>query len=467
MDNKYKSLGKNTILVFIGKFGSGIITFLMLPLYTNWLSPEAYGLAELVNTYANILFSIATCCMADAIFIFPKTSDNLGKSKYYSSGLFVALIGIVLIIIGALVVSHESFIYLGTICNNSIQIVILSVSLFLQNYTQQFTRSIDKMKVYSICGIIQTFFVALFAFLLVPRWGGDGYIYSFVFANVLAAIYTVWASKSYIYLSVKYIDRTYSTDLLKYGIPLIPNSVMWWLVDGINKPIMEVKLGLGAIGIYTVASKFPSVLNVVTGAFSNAWGISVSEEYGKEDFNLYFNRVFKFIFFILMLFSLMLSMMSEIIISVFVSPDYTGVSLLLPILLLSVILSNASGLFGGIFMARKQSKYFFYSSIIGAVTSLGSIVLFIKFWNISGVAWSSVLSFLAIAISRAYFVWKDINKLEINYYIKSIVFYLAFLLIIDNIEGLYRYVISLIMIALFLYINRTMISKVYIKYKDR
>lgn len=467
MNNKYKSLGKNTILVFIGKFGSGIITFLMLPLYTSWLSPASYGLAELVNTYANILFCIATCCMADAIFIFPKTSDNLGKSKYYSSGLFVALLGITLIIICAFVASRKSFVYLGSICSNSIQIVILSISLFLQNYTQQFTRSIDKMKVYSICGIVQTFFVALFAFLLIPKWGVDGYIYSFVLANVLATIYTVWASKSYTYLSVKYVDKTYSTDLLKYGIPLIPNSVMWWLVDGINKPIMEVNLGLGAIGIYAVASKFPSVLNVITGAFSNAWGISVSEEYGKEDFNLYFNQVFKFIFFMLMFFSLVLSMMSEIIISVFVSPDYTDASFLLPILLLSVILSNASGLFGGIFMARKQSKYFFYSSILGAVASLGSIVLFIKFWNITGVAWASVLSFLVITISRAYFVWKDINKLEISYYIKSIVFYLAFLLIINNVTGLYRYVVSLIMITLFLYINRKMILKVYIKCKNR
>lgn len=467
MDNKYKKLGKNTILVFIGKFGSGLITFLMLPLYTSWLTPESYGLAELINTYANILFSIATCCMADAIFIFPKTSDHLGKSKYYSSGLFVALLGIILITTCVFIVSHEFLACLVTICNNSIQIIILSISLFLQNYTQQFTRSIDKMKVYSTCGIIQTFSVALLAFLLIPKWGVDGYIYSLVLANVIATIYTVWVSKSYVFLSIKYVDRTYSLNLLKYGVPLIPNSVMWWLVDGINKPIMEVNLGLGAIGIYAVASKFPSVLNVITSAFSNAWGISVSEEYGKDGFNIYFNLIFKFIFFVLMSFSLIISMMSEIIVSIFASSKYMDASFILPILLLSVILSNASGLFGGIFMARKQSKYFFYSSVLGAITSLCSIFFFINLWGILGVAWSSVLSFLIIAISRACFVWKDIDKFEINYYIKSIALYLIFLLVLNTITGLYYCIaLSVILIAYF-YINKTIISNVYIKYRNR
>ena len=243
--------------------------------------------------------------------------------------------------------------------------------------------------------------------------------------------------------------------------------MMWWLIDGINRPIMEKKIGLTAIGVYAVASKFPSVLNVVTGAFSNAWGISVSEEYGKKDFNEYFNNIFRLLFFILMLLSFMISMFADVLISLFTSSTYSHASFLLPILLLSVIFSNAGGLFGGIFMAKRKSKYFFYSSFWGALFSLCSIFLFIRFWGVIGVAWSSTLSFFIIAVSRAYFVWRDINRLDFIYYIKSLCLYIIMVVIIMSFNGMLRYSLTLIVLLLYLYINKSILISLYKLYVNK
>lgn len=460
MDNKYKSLGINTILVFIGKLGSGLITFLMLPLYTRWLGPDQFGIAELVNTYSNILLSIASFCMADAIFIYPKTSDEEGKRKYFSSGLLVALIGIILAFLLSFILRLEVFVKLGTFHTNSVQIALLSSCLFLQNYTQQFTRSIDKMKVYSVSGIVLSASIAFYAFLLIPFWGANGYIYSLSLASITTAIYSFLASGSYKYLSFSCIDRCFAKDLLKYGVPLIPNSIMWWLVDGINRPIMEAKLGLSAIGIYAVASKFPSVLNVISGAFSNAWGISVSEEYGKEDFNKYFNQIFKLVFFILMIFSFIISIFAKSIIQVFAAQEYIEAYKLLPILLLSVILSNASGLVGGIFMARKQSKYFFYSSTYGAIVSVICTFMLVSPFGIYGVAWSAVVSFLVMFVIRTYYVWKDIDTMNIIYYIQSIFLYIALVYILFNFDGFLKYGVAILLVVIYLSMNNKPITAI-------
>ena len=459
MENKYRRLAENTLLVFIGKFGSGIITFLMLPLYTHWLSPDSYGTAELINTYANILVSIATICLADAIFIFPKTSDKIGKKKYYSTGLLVALLCFFFVFFLLSFINKNTNCF-GNISDNIYQIFALSLSIFLQSYTQQFTRSIDKMKVYSLSGVVQTILVAVFAFLFIPNWGPKGYIYSFVAANLMSSIFTFCVSKSYKYLSIYYFDKNSAINLLKYGIPLIPNSIMWWLVDGVNKPIMNAYLGLSAIGIYAVASKFPSVLNVVVNAFSNAWGISVSEEYGKSNFNLYFNEIFKVIFFILVLFSMIISIFSDVIISIFASSEYAEASDILPVLLLGVIFSNASALFGGIFMARKQSKYFFYSSVFGAVASLISLMLFIKPFGIYGVAYSTVVSFCVMSISRAIYVWNDINKIEVKYYLISIIHYIIFLILHNLLKGFWYYGFLVLLLYIYLLLNKPTILKI-------
>ena len=46
---KYKTLGKNSLYVMIGTFGSKFISFLMLPLYTRWLSVSDFGLTDLLT----------------------------------------------------------------------------------------------------------------------------------------------------------------------------------------------------------------------------------------------------------------------------------------------------------------------------------------------------------------------------------------------------------------------------------
>ena len=467
MDSKYKSLGINTILVFIGKLGSGLITFLMLPLYTRWLGPDQFGLAELVNTYSNITLSIATCCMADAIFIFPKTSDIEGKCKYYSSGLVVAFIGILLAFLLSFVLKSDLFTKFGTFHTNSFHIALLSSCLFFQNYTQQFTRSIDKMKVYSLSGIVLSGAIAIYAFLLIPFWGADGYIYSLALASITTAFYTFFASGSYNYFNLHCLDNKYAYDLLKYGVPLIPNSVMWWLVDGINRPIMEAELGLAAIGIYAVASKFPSVLNVITGAFSNAWGISVSEEYGKEDFNRYFNQIFKLVFFLLMVFSLLMSFLSKPIIRLFAAPEYIEAYKILPILLLSVMLSNASGLIGGIFMARKQSKFFFYSSIYGAMVSVICTLCLINIYGTLGVAWAAVASFFVMTIVRLYFAWKDINQMNITYYLSAFILYLLFVWVFFSFVGVVKYILLGTLFVIYMMMNQKLILSVVLLMKSK
>ena len=50
---KYKRLGKNTSLVFIGNLGSKLIALLMLPFYTKWLTVEDYEVTDIINVYAS------------------------------------------------------------------------------------------------------------------------------------------------------------------------------------------------------------------------------------------------------------------------------------------------------------------------------------------------------------------------------------------------------------------------------
>ena len=56
--NKNKELIKNTAIIFVGKFCTQFISFLLVPIYTNFLTTNDYGYIDLVQTYISLLVPI-------------------------------------------------------------------------------------------------------------------------------------------------------------------------------------------------------------------------------------------------------------------------------------------------------------------------------------------------------------------------------------------------------------------------
>lgn len=418
MDTRYKRLGKNSFLVFIGRAGSSIISMLMLPFYTHWLSTEDYGASDLIHTYSAILMGFMSCCIYDAIFIFPKDADDQGRTKYYSSGYYFVAVTTLLSVILMLVLQFlgSRFHWQGVILERSWFIIAFAVCQFLQSYTQSFTRSIDKMKVYSYTGVVYTGGLALLSFYLLPHYGLEGYLYAMIIANLLTTSFTIVVSRSYKYFSFHAFDMSSLIELLKYGIPLLPNGMMWWLVNSLNRPVMESNLGLDAIGLYSVANKFPSMLSMLVGVFGTAWSISMLEEFGKPDFNRFFNRTTKMLYFVMIVGCCVIAALSKVIVIIFAAEGYFEAWKYVPVLTLGVVMILLSSNVGGVFMAEKKSKYFFYSSIWGAVASLIATFLCIKYWGLQGAAIAVAFSSFVMALSRICYAWKHINEMPLVWY---------------------------------------------------
>ena len=68
--NKYKYLAKNTLLFTISSFGSKILVFLLVPLYTSVLTTAQYGVADIISTSASMLTYVFTLDIASSILRF-------------------------------------------------------------------------------------------------------------------------------------------------------------------------------------------------------------------------------------------------------------------------------------------------------------------------------------------------------------------------------------------------------------
>lgn len=411
MGSRASRLGKNTLYVFIGNLGAKVIGLFMLPFYTRWLSVEDYGITDIITVYVTLLFSIVTCCIGESLFIYPKNALPDEQQRYYSSGtaFLVAMTGLY-----AILFSCADYVFSISDVSNSFAdhiwlIYFMLVSQVVQQVSQQFTRSIDRMEVYSVTGVIYTASTAGFAFFLIPGHGVTGFVWSIILANVTSGLYSFIFSESYKYLELKSINRNYVRKMLQYSVPLIPNGIMWWVVGAMNRPLMEHYLGFHDIGIFAVANKIPNILSMVFTVFITSWQISVLEEFGKDGYDKFYNTVFRLVYILLISVLLTITLSSKLIISIFADSAYNDAWKYVPLLTLGVFFSNISGFAGVNFSATKESKYFFYSSVWGALAAVLSNFILIPIYGLYGSCMSVILSFFIMAISRICYGWKYVR----------------------------------------------------------
>lgn len=413
---KYKRLGINTLLIFVGNMGSKLIGLIMLPFYTRWLGPEQYGVSDVLNTYATVLLSLVTCSMAEALFVFPKDKIDNEKRIYFSTGVIFVfgttfITAFVFFLIDLFAKGHNSFI------DNIWLLFLLLFAQIFQTVFQQFTRSINKIKVYSITGFIVTVATAILGCMLVPYYGLSGYIWSVSIAYLIGAIYSILFSGSYKYFDIKGFDNNHLKEMLKYCLPLLPSALTWWVIGAMNRPIMESYMGLHDLGIFAVASKFPNLLNSLFVIFGVSWQISVLEEFGKSDYDRFFNNTVRCVFSIISVGVILMTACSKQLILIFASDEFYEAWRLVPILMVGTLLGNLASMFGTNFLASKQSKYMLFTSLWASAAALIMNFMLIPFAGLMGAAISTVFSMGVLALSRIYYSKRYVSMTNISEYI--------------------------------------------------
>ena len=332
---------------------------------------------------------------------------------------------------------------------------------------QQFARSIGKVNIFAISGIVLTVGTALFSFLLIPKYQLMGFIMAQILALMLTATYSFVFSKAYRYLSLKEIEISSYKEMLTYSIPLIPNGIMWWLVGAMNRPIMEHYLGTHEVGIFAVANKFPSLISILFTVFTYSWQISVIEEFKKDGYKEFYNKVLRITFMILTLSSCLLAIFSKFLVNLLADEKFLDAWKYISIISLSVLLFSVSGFVGTNFSATRESKYYFYSSVWGAGASIVFNFLLIPSFGLFGTAIALVLSHAIMAIARIKYSWKHVQITNLSAYIIMLIINILLILLIYYTDSMiFKSIMIFFLFTALLFINRSPIKELIFDIKN-
>lgn len=428
--------------------GSKLIALLMLPFYTKWLSVDEFGTTDNVMIYVTLLFGLFTLSISESIFIFPKGEELQNQKRYFTSGMIFTLLFLTGFI-GLMTICKmflSTYQILNSFTSNFHFIAPLICITFIQNYLQQFTRSINKIKIYTWSGVILTLMTAIFSFILIPTYKVYGFFLAQIGAYTISSFYTFIASRTNIFFNIKSLDWSFYKKMAMYSIPLIPNAMIWWIISSLNRPILEEEIGLYAIGIFAVGNKLPTLINVIFSVFISSWQISALEESKKADYSIFYNQIFKIVVTTLTIMVMFLTFFGKFLNTIIADPKFFEAWKLIPYLSLSAFFSSISGFVGSNFLIIKKSKYFFYSSFWGAIAAIILNYLFIPKMGVIGAVIANTSAHIVLTTSRIYYSWKFAKITNINYYILLTILIILSILITFFISNMFYGILFFILI---------------------
>ncbi len=392
--DKYKRLFSNTLIFAIGTFSSKLLSFFLTRLYTEVLSQGQYGITDMLQQSGNLLLPLITLGITNAVVRFG-LDKGVRKSDVFTTGLLSLFGGAVLLLLISPLLSGIPLItdYVWLLC-------VFVITSSLRSLCAQFVRAQNRVKLFAIDGILSTVTTILFniLFLVVFRWGVLGYMFSIICADVISVFFLVLVARLHRFVDFRSLDFSVLRSMLKYAIPMIPNTVLWWITNVSDRYLVAGFLGENFTGLYAAAYKIPSLIMLASGIFMDAWQISAVTE--EEDIDTFYTRIMSLYSSLLFVMASGIILFTRWIPHVLFAKEFYSAWQYIPLLVISMVFTCIVNFLGSIYMVEKKSVRSLLTALVSAVVNVVLNLLWIPRYGVNGAAAATLVCYLVVFVIR-------------------------------------------------------------------
>lgn len=445
--NRAKYLVDNTLVFAVSNFGTKLISFFLVPLYTYTLTVSDYGVADLVTTVVFVLAPILTLDLSDSVMRF-SLDKECDHNRILTVGLiallFASLAGLLMIPVVSRFASLREYALLA---------YLYCVASATSSMLQAFLRGLERLRAFAVSNILCTALTAglNILFLVVLHYGVAGYLSAYILALFLTSVYSAVAGGVFGRLRHLSFDKTLFFQMAKYSVILIPNTFMWWIINSSDRVVVAAMLGTAANGLLAVAYKLPSIVTVVSNTFTQAWSYSAIHEEDSEDRDAFTSSVFNKLVLVSGLLTAVLLALIEPVTRVYVSPDYAVAWKYSTWLLLGNYFLTLGSFLGASYTVHKDSLGYLISGSLGAILNLLIMLPLVPIVGLYGSVVATCVSYFAVFAFRLWDTQKYV-RISVDKKIFSSIGILLVLFMVSPLFGsLYLPVsVSAILVAVFL-----------------
>jgi len=376
------------------------IGVVMVPIYTRVFTPGEYGALDMIATVVAFLVIFLMVGQQSAVGRFYVDADGEGDRRLSAStsGLFLACLSVS--VVSVLLLFHKSFAELilgGRDYSTAMAAAIASVPFtvlfrFLQNmlkWRQEPGRYLGVSVGAMVVGL------SLTIYLVVVKEKGVAGVYTATLINALVFSTVAFTlARSSFGLEV---SRSRLSELLKFGLPLVPVAVAYYLTSYSGRYFLRYFEGLETVGLYAIGVRVSSVLALLLNGFQMAIGPFVYSSYKEPHAPQTFAKTFDYISVVVTLSVAGLSLLAADIVRVFATSTYLPAHVVVPLLTTGTAAYGLGGYFSfGIGIAKK-TIYRLWTGLLAAAVNVTLNLVLVPRLGMLGAATATCCSFFVLA----------------------------------------------------------------------
>lgn len=465
-----KRFFKHSYIYAVGNIINRLGAFLLLPVYTNYLSVEEYGIIELFYAVSAVVFGFLSMGIAHATlrfyFEYDETKDKHEVvSTNYISSFIVSVIGVLIVAIwhkelSQLIFSSQAYsagvlLILGTI------VFELSSQICLA-----YVRAVEK----------SVFFVYIAVAKLLIQVSVNVYLVIYAHQGVVGVLTGNFIAvlSGWIILSIFTLkDCGFSVSfkklfpILHYSFPFLLGTFSEIITTNVDKFSLNYLDSIGAVGIYMLAIKFSMVIEQLIGEpFSRSYGSFRFSIMKQENAPIIQAKIVRYLFYVAIFCALGMSLYITELLKIMSDKSYWPAAQIVPIVVLaSVIKIMNYPLQTGVLYAKK-TRFFFYIGLVAAAVSVSANLSLIPVYGVYGAALAMILTDTTMTLSmhivaQKYFhVVYEYKKILAVFMLSVLIFGLTFILPEMNIfMSIVAKTCLLVLFVYFLFFRRYLLNE--------
>jgi O-antigen/teichoic acid export membrane protein len=400
-----KKLGAQSFTYWIMVILAKVVGFILIPIYTRYLTPKDYGIIELLHLTTDIAALVIGMQINQGVFKFyHKYDSQRDRDRVISTALISMLVlGILMAVafnifsrsITLLVFGSENYLgYFRLFSSIYPLTLILEIPFAL-------IRIKSRARLFVICNLLNFIFTISLTiiFIVYMGWGIWGVIISPAITYTLLAIILVRRTFKEVgtYFSLPILKQ-----ILRFTIPLIPASIGMFVLHFSDRYFVKHYCNLSDVGIYSLGYKFGFLLSgMVIAPFNLIWQTYMYEIAKKTNASEIYGRIVTYFTFTLIAAGLMISIPNNEIIQIITAPAFFKAADVIPLIALAYIFSGANTVFQTGLLVKSRSHWIGGITFLTAVLNLIMNYFCISAFGIMGAALATTTSFLFMAIITA------------------------------------------------------------------
>lgn len=394
---KMSRIGRHGLIYGVGVLLSKAVAFLMLPIYTRYLTPADYGVLRLLEMVLEVASIVAGSRLGAGIFWFyHKAQTDAERRKVLSTAVIVLLVSYAL-------ATAAIYVFAPTVAEVALggveDVTLVRIagmglafeSLFLvpTAYLRLGDRSVLYVAVMTAKLVLQVILNVIFVVFM--GLGAKGVLLSTLAGNILTGtglmVYTV-----------KDIGLRFSNgaarDLLRFGMPFVATQVATFILTFGDRYFLRRVSDAAAVGVYALAYQFGFLLAMLSEVpFSMVWEPARFEIAKRPDRDEVYARGFIYFNLVLVTIAVCIALFVGDLLGVMAAPAFLPARDLVPIILIAYVLQSWTLVHNVGIQVRERTEWYTLATWAGAIVALAGYALLIPRFFGLGAALATVASF--------------------------------------------------------------------------